>query len=105
MKKPKKITPKAIWNEYLRGEDYHQQIRLHEIVKRNEKFYEGEQWEGLYCGKNRRRLGGICEMKEDRKEYYKQWREKNKEHIKQYKKEYAKTHDSSFKKCNKNVSN
>ena len=47
MKKPKKITPQAVWNEYLRGEDYHQQIRLHEIVKRNEKFYEGEQWEGV----------------------------------------------------------
>ncbi len=47
MKKPKKITPKIIWNEYLKGEDYHQQIRLHEIVKKNEKFYEGEQWEGV----------------------------------------------------------
>ena len=47
MKKPQKITPQKIWDEYLKGEDYHQQIGLHEIVKRNEKFYEGEQWEGV----------------------------------------------------------
>ncbi len=47
MKKMKAIEPKDIWNEYLRGEDYHQQIRLYETVKKNEQFYEGEQWEGV----------------------------------------------------------
>ena len=47
MKKMKEITPREIWNEYLLGEDYHQQIKLHETVKKNEQFYEGEQWEGV----------------------------------------------------------
>ena len=47
MKKPKKLTPKAIWNEYLLGEDYHRQINFHETVKKNEQFYHGEQWEGV----------------------------------------------------------
>lgn len=45
--KKKAITPKDIWNEYLEGENYHRQIDLHETVKRNEKFYNGEQWEGV----------------------------------------------------------
>ena len=43
----KKITPQKIWDEYQRGEVYHQQINLHEIVKRNEQFFNGEQWEGV----------------------------------------------------------
>ncbi|MBQ5323268.1 MAG: hypothetical protein J6J07_07505, partial [Oscillospiraceae bacterium] len=47
MKEQKKITPRKIWNEYLLGEDYHQQIGLHETVKKNEQFYNGEQWEGV----------------------------------------------------------
>ena len=47
MKKAKEITPKKIWDEYLEGEDYHQQIKLHETVRKNEQFYEGEQWEGV----------------------------------------------------------
>ncbi|MBQ4642840.1 MAG: hypothetical protein IJB66_01300 [Oscillospiraceae bacterium] len=47
MKKPNEVTPKRIWNEYLRGEDYHRQIGLHETVRKNEDFYNGEQWKGL----------------------------------------------------------
>lgn len=43
----KPIDPKKIWDEYLSGENYHQQIKLHEIVKKNEQFYNGEQWEGV----------------------------------------------------------
>ena len=42
-----KIDPKTIWDEYLEGETYHEQIKLHETVKRNEQFYNGEQWEGV----------------------------------------------------------
>lgn len=42
-----KIDPQKIWDEYLSGENYHQQIKLHETVKRNEQFYNGEQWEGV----------------------------------------------------------
>ncbi|MBE6892460.1 MAG: hypothetical protein E7482_00405 [Ruminococcaceae bacterium] len=42
-----KIEPKTIWDEYLSGETYHQQINLHETVRKNEQFYRGEQWEGV----------------------------------------------------------
>ncbi|MBR3963237.1 MAG: hypothetical protein IKK14_06910 [Oscillospiraceae bacterium] len=42
-----KIEPHKIWEEYLAGETYHQQIELHDTVKRNEQFYNGEQWEGV----------------------------------------------------------
>lgn len=42
-----KIEPQKIWDEYLSGENYHQQIKLHETVKRNEQFYNGDQWEGV----------------------------------------------------------
>lgn len=42
-----KIDPHKIWEEYLSGETYHTQINLHEIVKKNEQFYNGEQWEGV----------------------------------------------------------
>lgn len=47
MKRPQKLTPQKIWDEYLKGEDYHRQIDLYETVKRNERFYEGDQWEGV----------------------------------------------------------
>ena len=47
MKKQNIITPKSIWDEYLSGEEYHQQINLHETVRRNEEFYEGDQWKGV----------------------------------------------------------
>ena len=47
MQKRKTPDPKKIWDEYLEGENYHQQINLHEIVKKNEEFYEGEQWNGV----------------------------------------------------------
>lgn len=43
----KKIEPRKIWEEYLSGETYHQQIKLHDTVKQNENFYNGEQWEGV----------------------------------------------------------
>ena len=43
----KKIDPQTIWDEYLAGENYHQQIGLHETVKKNEDFYNGDQWEGV----------------------------------------------------------
>lgn len=41
------INPKKIWDEYLSGENYHRQIGLHETVKKNEQFYNGDQWEGV----------------------------------------------------------
>ena len=45
--KSKEITVQSIWDEYLKGENYHQQINLHDIVRKNEQFYNGEQWEGV----------------------------------------------------------
>ena len=47
MQKRKVLDPKKIWDEYLEGENYHQQIKLHETVKKNEEFYEGDQWNGV----------------------------------------------------------
>ncbi len=47
MKKVKMVDPKNIWDEYLEGENYHQRIKLYDTVKRNEEFYEGEQWNGV----------------------------------------------------------
>ena len=47
MKKPKKLTPQKIWDEYILGENHHQQIELHKTVEKNEQFYHGEQWEGV----------------------------------------------------------
>ncbi len=45
--KSKEITAQSVWDEYLKGEGYHQQINLHDTVRRNEQFYNGEQWEGV----------------------------------------------------------
>ena len=47
MTKAKELTVKDIWEEYQKGEVYHQQIELHETVKKNEQFFEGRQWEGV----------------------------------------------------------
>ena len=44
MTKAKELTVKDIWEEYQKGEVYHQQIELHETVKKNEQFFEGRQW-------------------------------------------------------------
>ena len=43
----KKITAESVWSEYEKGESYHTQINLHDRVKRNEQFYNGDQWEGV----------------------------------------------------------
>ncbi|MBQ7874573.1 MAG: hypothetical protein IJ306_05375 [Oscillospiraceae bacterium] len=45
--KKAEMTPQKIWDEYLKGEDYHSQIDLHETVRKNEKFYNGDQWDGV----------------------------------------------------------
>lgn len=47
MKKQNKLTPESIWEEYLKGENFHQQTGLHDTVRRNENFYNGNQWEGV----------------------------------------------------------
>ena len=47
MKTAKELTAQNIWDEYLSGENYHEQTGLHDIVKQNENFYNGRQWEGV----------------------------------------------------------
>lgn len=43
------ITPESVWKEYLKGESYNESIKLYENVDKNEHFYIGEQWEGVYA--------------------------------------------------------
>lgn len=48
--KESKITPQSVWNEYSKGKTYNNNIGangLYEQVKLNERFYVGDQWEGL----------------------------------------------------------
>ena len=40
-------TPKAIWDEYSNGQTYNQSQGLYETVEKNEKFYLGDQWDGV----------------------------------------------------------
>ena len=45
--KKQKLTPKMIWNEYLKGEEFHNNTDFYNTVRRNEEFYNGEQWKGV----------------------------------------------------------
>ena len=42
-----KTKPIDIWNEYQKLTEYLYRYNIYETVKRNEKFYQGKQWEGL----------------------------------------------------------
>ena len=42
-----KTEPIQIWGEYQKGVQYLQNLNIYEIVKRNENFWDGRQWEGL----------------------------------------------------------
>ena len=42
-----KTTPRAIWDEYSNGQTYNQSQGLYETVEKNEKFYLGDQWDGV----------------------------------------------------------
>lgn len=37
----------SAWNEYEVGKDYKRRIGLYETVRRNERFYRGDQWHGV----------------------------------------------------------
>ena len=39
-------TPHKTWQEYEAGLDYNRRIGLYETVRKNERFYRGEQWSG-----------------------------------------------------------
>ena len=47
MKENKEITAREIWKEYREGEDYFTQIKHHETIKENERFFSGDQWHGV----------------------------------------------------------
>lgn len=36
-----------VWNEYQRGVDYKQLLKLYQTVDENYRFYEGDQWHGI----------------------------------------------------------
>lgn len=42
-----KTEPIEIWAEYQKGVQYLSNLNIYEIVKRNENFWDGRQWEGL----------------------------------------------------------
>lgn len=42
-----KTEPIEIWAEYSKGVQYLSNLNYYEIVKTNEKFWDGKQWEGL----------------------------------------------------------
>lgn len=42
-----KTDPKDIWQEYQSGREYNTSIGLYDNVRKNEKFYIGDQWDGV----------------------------------------------------------
>ena len=42
-----KTEPQDIWQEYQKGRQYKEAIKLFSNVKKNENFFLGRQWEGL----------------------------------------------------------
>lgn len=42
-----KTNPQEIWNEYTQGIEYLGNHNIYEIVKVNERFWDGKQWDGL----------------------------------------------------------
>ena len=42
-----KMTPDGIWKEYQKGRQYNNGIGLYDTVRKNEKFYIGDQWDGV----------------------------------------------------------
>ena len=50
------ITPRQVQEEYRRGTDYKRQLGtrgLYEQSRINERFYSGDQWNGVHCGDSR----------------------------------------------------
>lgn len=45
--KPKELTPQQIQNEFSQGKAYKESINLYDKVKINNRFYEGDQWNGV----------------------------------------------------------
>lgn len=43
----REITPQRVQAEYVKGQAYNDGLELYETVKQCERFYEGDQWNGL----------------------------------------------------------
>lgn len=43
----KEITAQSVWKEYQAGESYFTEIKHHETIKENERFFSGDQWRGV----------------------------------------------------------
>lgn len=41
------ITHESVWNEFEKGQTFNEQQNLNEVVKNNENFFIGKQWEGV----------------------------------------------------------
>ena len=51
-----KLEPKAIFEEYRKGNTFKSSLGdngIYEQTRRNERFYVGDQWHGAKCGNNR----------------------------------------------------
>ena len=46
----KQDSTTAAWQLYKAGKEYKRRIGLYETVRRNEKFYRGDQWSGADDG-------------------------------------------------------
>ena len=44
MKEKSKNTLNKAWLQYEKGKEYKRRIGLYETVRRNERFYRGDQW-------------------------------------------------------------
>lgn len=47
MKNQNKLTAEAVQKEFAAGKRYNESLDLYEIVKKNERFFSGDQWNGL----------------------------------------------------------
>lgn len=43
------LTPESVFREYEKGESFNRRIDLYENVRKNEDFYIGDQWKGVYA--------------------------------------------------------
>lgn len=43
------LTPERVFSEFEHGEGYNRRIELYENVRKNEDFYIGDQWKGVYA--------------------------------------------------------
>ena len=47
MRMEREITPQSVQAEYIKGQAYNDGLELYDTVKQCERFYEGDQWNGL----------------------------------------------------------